>query len=205
MRLGKSFGISFAIYVGIIFGFNVLLNLVFGGINMFISNIWQEPLVFIASFFQITFPQALTFIHIGSGGTATPTIFFGPNIRIMPPGYGILNSFNVGIFSISIFESIILVIASILPGLFTSIFAAKNSDSKNKAVLSWMLVMVLSGVVLSVLYIINPTEVAELTSFITTAVTNKISVAIWIFVFEIMIGLFYSGFALIFYKRSSVN
>lgn len=203
MKIGKLFGIIFAIYIGINFLFNIIVNSITGGFWIFFSNIWKNPLVFIASFFQISLQNSTSsFISLFTG---SEYYLFSPNLRIMPPGFSIFNSIAVGMFNSSIFLTILLVIASVFPGLFTTIFTAKKSESKNQAFSIWMLVMIASGIILTILYLINSAEMISFVYFIANYFPNKIAVAVWIFIVEIFIGLFYSVFTVIFFKRKSIE
>lgn len=197
MRLGKSFGISLAVYVSIY----IMLFVIF--------LIIPPPSTFFPSSWTLTSSTGFP-IHLM---LSTHT-----NLLLMPTALYIFYLFTWGSL-ISIGWVIVLILSSILPGLITSITAGRISESKKQAFTSWMLVMVLNGTILIVLYLFIPFKtggmiynfdspeylINSIFFYVLTIATNKIAVVIWIFVFEILTGLFYSGFAVISVKKNWTN
>lgn len=166
-------------------------------------------------FFIVLQASAPTTFFRGSNHTL---LFADTNLLLMPPGYYIFFIIAMNL-NFSIGWMIILVVASILPNLIAAITAGRVSETKKQAFTSWMLVMILISIILTVIFLINPflaewsfynqTATPGIINsffyFIETEATNQIFVILWIFVFEILTGLFYSGFAVIFVKRNSLK
>lgn len=178
MGVGKSFGISFIVFIVLNFIMNLLIAIAnHANIGAFFTGIGSQPWLFIASLFVVN----LSSINIG----------------LMPTGLAITNGVNIGYgyFSSNVFYGIMIIAAVILPGLIASIVAGASAESSGPAFGGWMLTMILSGIIVLVLGFVSPTQIAPLIGFILNGTSNTIYIAIWIFVLFIFNGLFWSGIA----------
>lgn len=195
MKIIKSFGISLAVYIGI--------NLIFISILQALIYFNQVPLQHIYSIWPApvypfkTYGQYIINLH---------SFFLDYNIFLLslPPGYAIF-SILYNLWIISIWWKIFFISAIILPSLISSIIAGRKSESKRQAFISWMLVMIVSGIIITVFYLFNFTAMYHFIYSFFPYIGNNILITVWIFIGEILTGLFFSVLAILFVKKNPLK
>lgn len=180
MGLGKSFGISIITFLILNFILNFLLLFSSGySVEFYFSNIKNVPWQFLASLFIST-----TLLS-----TPLTGVF---NVLLM----------HLGFFNSTLFENIMFILAAIIPSLIASIVAGKMADSRIQAFQGWMLTMLLSACFIIAFYNINSTQVALNILNVMSLGSNMVLEAMWIMIFCVINGLFWSGIAVIISKKS---
>lgn len=183
MGIGKSFGISFLIYIVL----NFLMNML-----MVVSAAVVPVMDWFMTVTTDTFGFLSTLFVIGSLG---------------PSGTAILGGLGTGITMLTtpgenIFLGIMLICAPIFPGLIAAIVAGKMAENSKQAFGGWMLTAVIASGVLIAFSFIDPNFVT--TSGVFTYVIllaggtpSPLELVIYTLLLGLLSGLFWSGLAAI--------
>jgi len=180
MGFGKSFGISFLIYIVLNFLMNMLLVVAADVVPLmdWFGSITTDTYGFLSNLFvtQYLGPSGLT-ISVGLGG----------GIAEFAPGG-------------NIFLGIMLIGAPILPGLIGAIVAGKMAESSKQAFGGWMLTPLISAAVLVVFAFQDPslnTTVLSFNMLLAGGFPEPWEVLVYTMLIGVFSGLFWSGLAAI--------
>ena len=181
MGFGKSFGISFLIYIVLNFLMNMLLVV---AANVVPLMDW---------FSSIASPDTYRFLS---------SLFAVQSLE--PSGTSILGGLGGGISEFTtggnIFLGIMMIGAPILPGLIGAIVAGKMAESSKQAFGGWMLTPLISAVVLVVFAFLDPslnTNVLIINMVLAGGFPGPWEVIVYTLLIGVILGLFWSGLAAI--------
>lgn len=180
MGFGKSFGISFLIYIVL----NFLMNMLWvvaenvGPLMDWFGSITTDTYGFLSSLFVIQ--------DLGPSGMAIPEGLNSGLSELMGGG--------------NIFLGIMMIGAPILPGLISAIVAGKMAESSKQAIGGWMLTTLISAVALVVFAFIDPSLISGPLIYIAdimVIIPEAWEVILYTILVGVFVGLVWSGLAAI--------
>ncbi|MHA1819222.1 MAG: hypothetical protein ACTSU2_04805 [Promethearchaeota archaeon] len=178
MSVGKSFGISFVIYIVFNFVMALLLNLAVGvNLGTWFSSIGSQPYVFLA------------------------ILFVGPlGLGVVPNQILSSVSQGIGYLNTNIFLAVIFFIVAWLPGLIAAIFAGKMAEGPGEGFVGWFLTAFVSAAIVLVFWFLDGQTIGAgalggLMADIFVYAPDMIFTIVDVILFGTMNGLFWGGIA----------